>query len=70
MKVESTKREIDTLISWINVTSHIQWDLPLEILDHLDKFDYLEEYVENLKNQVQYYYELQAHQCKSAEYFA
>lgn len=31
---------------------NIKWDLPMEILEQLDKFDYLEMYIENLRNEV------------------
>ena len=35
---------------------NIKWDLPMEILEQLDKFDNLEQYIENLRKEVEILY--------------
>ncbi|CAD8118908.1 unnamed protein product [Paramecium sonneborni] len=70
--IQNTKTKIDNLIQWINDygQANVKWDLPFEILEQLDKFDFLEEYIENLKNQVQFHYEQQMYQSQNAKKFS
>ncbi|CAD8205693.1 unnamed protein product [Paramecium pentaurelia] len=70
--IQNTKIRIENLIQWINDYGqvNVKWDLPFEILEQLDKFDFLEEYIENLKNQVHFYYEQQKYQSQNAKQFS
>ncbi|CAD8116314.1 unnamed protein product [Paramecium sonneborni] len=70
--IQNTKKKIENLIQWIIDYGqvNVKWDLPFEILEQLDKFDFLEEYIENLKNQVQLHYEQQKYQSQNAKNFS
>ncbi|CAK61118.1 unnamed protein product (macronuclear) [Paramecium tetraurelia] len=70
--IQNTKTRIENLIQWINDYGqvNVKWDLPFEILEQLDKFDFLEEYIENLKKQVQSCYQQQKYQSQNAKQFS